>query len=333
MGINSPDYQIPSEVPVRTFEEVSERWEDKVLNGKKPKTQSTMKCELRKHLRPAFGSLAVEEITPQLVSEWVVKWCRSGLSVKSAKNLVITLNLIRKHAGLPYFPAKSVTYPSQSEAEQEPPCYTQEHVVAIVAAAKGWHKVYFATAAGTGLRAGELAGLRIETGDVDLGRKLIHVRRSVSEGKEQSPKSRNAYRWLPIDGELVSMLKAHIGDRRFGYAFQSHNGSPVRLNNILRRVLHPILKKLGIPKSGMHAFRHHRCSFLVEHNVPVAAIKQWLGHGSEQMIRRYTHHRPEYHSAILAKIPSVLSAQNQAEPALLVPNSPKTEVERKEKIA
>jgi integrase len=130
-----------------------------------------MKCELRKHLRPAFGSLSVEEITPQLVSEWAVKWCRPGLSVKSVKNLVITLNLIRKHAGLSYFPAKSVTYPSQSEAEKEQPCHMQDHAVAIVAAAKGWHKVYLATAAGTGLRAGELAGLRIETGDVDLGKK------------------------------------------------------------------------------------------------------------------------------------------------------------------
>jgi hypothetical protein len=82
MGINSPSYQIPSDTPAQTFEELSERWEDKVLNGKKPKTQSTMKCELRKHLRPAFGSLSVEDITPQLVSEWAVKWRRSGLSVK-----------------------------------------------------------------------------------------------------------------------------------------------------------------------------------------------------------------------------------------------------------
>ena len=60
MGINSPSYQIPSDTAAQTFEEVSERWEDKVLNGKKPKTQSTMKCELRKHLRPAFGSLSVQ---------------------------------------------------------------------------------------------------------------------------------------------------------------------------------------------------------------------------------------------------------------------------------
>jgi len=229
MGINSLSYQIPSDTPAQTFEELSEHWEDKVLNGKKPKTQSTMKCELRKHLRPAFGSLSVEEITPQLVSEWAVKWCRSGLSVKSVKNLIITLNLIRKYAGLPYFAAKSVTYPSQSEVEEEPPCYTQDHVVAIVAAAKGWQKVYFATAAGTGLRAGELAGLRIETGDVDLGKKLIHVQRSVSEGKEQSPRSRNAYRWLPIDEDLVAMLKAHIDDRRFGLCVpepQWHSSAP-----------------------------------------------------------------------------------------------------------
>src|ERR1019366_5050903 len=62
-----------------------------------------------------------------------------------------------------------------------------------------------------------LAGLRIETADVDFGRKLIHVRRSLFDGEEQSPKSRNPYHWVPIDDELAAMLKDHIGDRRFGY--------------------------------------------------------------------------------------------------------------------
>jgi hypothetical protein len=78
--------------------------------------------------------------------------------------------------------------------------------------------------------------------------------------------------------------------------------------------------------------RHHRCSFLVEHDVPVAAIKQWLGHGSEQMIRRYTHHRPEYHSAILAKIPSIFSVQNEPKPGLLVPNSPKLKLSERRRL-
>lgn len=109
MGINSPSYEIPSDSPLQSFDEVSQRWEENILSGKKPKTQSTMQCELRKHLRPAFKTLSVEEITPALVSDWAVRWCRSGLGVKSVKNLVITLNLILKYTGLPYFPAKSVT--------------------------------------------------------------------------------------------------------------------------------------------------------------------------------------------------------------------------------
>ena len=253
--------------------------------------------------------------------------------MKSIKNLVITLNMVRKYAGLPFFPAKSVAYPSNIKAEADVPCFSSEQVLNIVSEAKGWHKTYFATAALSGLRAGEEAGLRIETGDVDFVRKLIHVRRSVFDGEEQSPKSRNAYRWVPIDNELTAMLKAHVGDRKFGYVFQSRNGSPVRLNNILRRVLHPILRKLNIPMAGMHAFRHYRCSFLVENNVPVGVIKQWLGHGSEKMIQRYTHHRPEFHSAILAQLPSLLPAHSEGQTALLVPNSPTGQFDRDRGVA
>ena len=178
-----------------------------------------------------------------------------------------------------------------------------------------------------------LAGLRIETADVDFGRKLIHVRRSLFDGEEQSPKSRNAYHWVPIDDELAAMLKDHIGDRRFGYAFQSRRGSPVRLNNILRRVLHLLLRELNITIAGMHAFRHYRCSFLVEHNVPIPVIKQRIGNGSEKVIRRYTHHRPEYHSAILAQLPSALCAQNENKISLLVPNSSETQFDGRKGVA
>jgi integrase len=148
----------------------------------------------------------------------------------------------------------------------------------------------------------------------------------VFDGQEQSPKSHNAYRWIPIDDELAAMMKDHIGDRIFGYVFQSRRGSPVRLNNILRRVLHPLLRELNIPIAGMHAFRHYRCSFLVEHNVPIPVIKQWIGHGSEKMIRRYTHHRPEYHSAILAQLPSAFHPRKENRISLLVPDGPKNPI-------
>jgi len=71
-------------------------------------------------------------------------------------------------------------------------------------------------------------------------------------------------------------------------------------------MLHPLIAKLGIPQGGMHGFRHGRVSFLVENNTPVEVIKAWIGHGSERMIRRYTHLRPQYRSRVLASIPSLV---------------------------
>ena len=50
-------------------------------------------------------------------------------------------------------------------------------------------------------------------------------------------------------------------------------------------------------------------SFLVENNTPVEVIKAWIGHGSERMIRRYTHLRPPYRSRVLASIPSLIGSR------------------------
>jgi len=55
----------------------------------------------------------------------------------------------------------------------------------------------------------------------------------------------------------------------------------------------------------MHGFRHGRVSFLVENNTPVEVIKALMGHGSEAMVRRYTHLRPQYRSRVLASLPSL----------------------------
>ena len=75
--------------------------------------------------------------------------------------------------------------------------------------------------------------------------------------------------------------------------------------NVLKRHLHPLLKELGIQKCGLHAFRHGRVSFLVEHNVPLPMIRLWIGHGSDKMVARYTHARPEFHANEIAKLPSI----------------------------
>jgi integrase len=57
----------------------------------------------------------------------------------------------------------------------------------------------------------------------------------------------------------------------------------------------------------MHAFRHFRVSYLVQNETPLEIIKRWIGHGSEEMIRRYTHLHPTYRKKVIARIPSVFA--------------------------
>jgi len=297
-GANSPSYVIPS---TDLFAKRVAWWEENYLCRQKPSTQRTMKYHVRKYLLPKWSRHPVDCITAERVNEWIGEL--SHLSPLSQKHIVSTLCLILGRQ----FGRKKITYMSVKEEQEEAVCYTPEEMGSIIAQAQGMWKVLFATAAETGARAGELHGL--EVADIDFVRNIIHVRRSVWEGQKQSTKSRNANRAIDVQPSLITMLKDYLNGRQEGLVFPSKNGKPLRNNNVLRRRLHPILKALSIREGGMHGFRHGRVSFLVENNTPVDVIKAWIGHGSERMVRLYTHLRPQYRSRVLASIPSLVGSK------------------------
>ncbi len=153
------------------------------------------------------------------------------------------------------------------------------------------------------MRAGELYGLRVE--DVDFGRSIIHVRRSAWNGILQTPKTANSYRAIDVQPYVTEMLKQHLAGRETGLVFLSKRKTPLRNCLVLNKHLHPLLRKINIPRGGMHAFRHFRVSFLIQNETPLEIIKRWIGHGSEQMIHVYTHLHPTYRKEVIAKLPAV----------------------------
>jgi len=64
------------------------------------------------------------------------------------------------------------------------------------------------------------------------------------------------------------MLRQHVGEKRAGRVFEARNGSPISGQNILKRVLYPLLKRLELPKAGLHAFRHSRVTMLRKNGTP-----------------------------------------------------------------
>jgi integrase len=309
LGINTQEHLGRSLCIVLTFQQAADKYETGRLCDLKPSTRRSNEYHLRKYLCPCFGEMLLQDITADGVNEAVRTWAKKdALSRNTLRNLV---NTLRSVTGKDF--GKDIKYPSQVEVSDsgEAPCFTPNQMAQIIAATENAQmKAFFATASGTGMRSGELSGLRIE--DVDSKNGIISVRRSSWEGGEQTPKTRNAVRKIGIDGVLLRILREQIGQRKIGYVFQARNGNPLREGNILKRHLHPVLTKLSIPKCGLHAFRHGRVSFLVENNVPLPMIRLWIGHGSDRMVQRYTHARPEFHANVIAKLPSIANMQTEA---------------------
>lgn len=318
LGINTAAHLDRALQPVVLFSTKAEEWLEEMKNDAgteygrlKPSTYRTLASQVRLHLIPRFKNHAVADIGDAEVDELISGLAEMGRSKSTIKSILLSLGMVlgRRIESRAKLKALKALTPKKS---RDVLWFTMDEMRRIVAASTGRYKVLFALAAGTGCRAGEIYGLRVE--DVNLDRGFIVVKRSVWEGSEQSPKTENAYRTVGIDAGLAQMLREWVGDRKTGLLFPSEIGTPLRNNAVLEYGLHPVLKTLGISRRGMHAFRHGRVSMLVEAGVPIHTIKSWIGHGSEKMIEQYTHFRPEYHAGALALVPSVVLNCHQSPP-------------------
>jgi integrase len=149
----------------------------------------------------------------------------------------------------------------------------------------------FATALYTGMRQGELLGLRWP--DVDLDAGTMRVRQAVQkiDGAWQfvEPKSANGRRTVPLCQPAIDVLRqqkdqvrtmrahADMAWQEYGLVFPSALGTPLDSSNVthhLQRQLHVA----GLPHVTFHALRHTCGSLLHQEGVPARTIMEILGH-------------------------------------------------------
>jgi integrase len=172
-----------------------------------------------------------------------------------------------------------------------PRFFSIEEVQCILASAPEPYHTFYWLAVETGMRAGELCGLRVC--DFDLERGLVGVRQSVWRGKVQSPKSENAMRCFALSPRLL----AHIADslKRWkpnekGLVFATRNGTPWDANLLVKRKLYPLLDSLRIARGGLHAFRHTNSTLMDHLGVPLRLRQERLGHSDSSLtLDVYTH--------------------------------------------
>jgi integrase len=321
-GINTEAHFIRTTRPGRSFAEEAEWWKDNRLSLFKPSCQETMGGHIDKYLLPRFGQLSLDSIEERQVQEFIAQLNRteylSGrkrkrLSPKSIRNIIGVLKLI---LGGKVWREWKLSLPESPVKEQR--YFTPAEMLQIINAATGQWKPLFATLASTGLRAGEAFGLHVE--DLDLSAGRIFVRRSIWRGQEVTVKTKRGYRVVNIELALAEMLKQHLKGRVSGRVFQTTKGTPFSKDGV-RRKLQTILRKLGLEKGGLHAFRHGRVSILQANGVPGDLVKEWVGHSSLRTTSRYTHFRDEYRQQVVNEV-GLLSG-NRKENCSDGPNGPK----------
>lgn len=154
--------------------------------------------------------------------------------------------------------------------------------------------VIFETAVFTGLRRGELAGLR--WADVDLTRRELVVRqqrvqlgKAVIEGaiKTDSGQDRRVSLGDEAIGALVAWRLRQDQERAAwaeawtdtGYVFTRENGEPVRPAHI-SRVFDDLVNASGLPDATFHSLRHVHASLLLSAGVPLGVVSKRLGHST-----------------------------------------------------
>lgn len=316
IGVNTPEHleRAMQINPVVTFGQRVEwcRRYHKAWTDGKPSSVLSMESILTKHILPRFGSLPLDSLDETAVQEFVADLKRMTFEMRkpngdriktyklSRKTILNLVGVVKLVLGKKVWITWELDLGKPDHPQQR--YFTEAQLKQIIGGAEGQYRVLFALLAGTGMRIGEASGLHIA--DMDLDNCVIHVRRGVWNGREQAPKTINAVREIDIDPGLAEMLRQHIGEKSAGRVFEARNGSPISGQNILKRVLHPLLKRLGIPKAGLHAFRHSRVTMLRKNGTPEDLQKQWIGHSSLRTTDRYshTHEELEYRRLAASKV-------------------------------
>src|SRR5439155_17756786 len=131
---------------------------------------------------------------------------------------------------------------------------------ALLDAASPRYRLVLETAIFTGVRRGELLGLR--WCDVDLEAGEIHVRNQLGrDGKLTEPKTAAAKRTIPLVAGLARRFAQHRQHSPFNqqsdFVFVTGTGKPLEGRNLLKRGLKPALKAAGLVGDGQPSVRLH----------------------------------------------------------------------------
>jgi integrase len=304
----------------RSFEQVVEGWQATWLDLE-PKTQAGYRAILNRHVLPRWCGVRIGAVSPEAIQEWINDLARERHAntvrrIYSVLRAVLKVAVERRY--LLANPCDAVKLPrAPAVATGERVILSADEVVALAEAITPRYRLLIYAAAYTGLRAGELGGLRRR--DVDLLHGFLNVEQALKDvsghlmfGPTKTAKARQ----VGMAKFLVGMFAKHLEASDGGpdaLVFTGPGGGPLRHANFYRRHFKPAVAAVLPPaKHGLrfHDLRHTCASLLIAAEAHPKAIQDHLGHKDIQTtFNVYGHLLPSAREALAAALDGVYEGE------------------------
>lgn len=270
-----------------------------------------------RRLNPTLGDLRLTQLRRPVLERTLAGLTYKGkaLAPSTLAGTHAVLAMILKGAvvdgHLAVSPLAGVKPPSVPRREVA--VFDEKQLRALLAKA-GDYRELFTVAIGTGMRQGEMFGLR--RARVDFLRRTISVEEQVVSGPGRpaaltstlkTPASR---RRLPVSDAVVQGLSRLVeADPGVDVFFRSTRGGLWRRQTFNEVVWKPALTRAGLPDVGFHALRHSYASHLIAAGLHPRVIQARMGHASiVETMGTYGHLFPDGDDATRVALDSLFEA-------------------------
>ena len=264
-----------------------------------------------------IAGMALQKVTPTMVQELynlLTPDCAKKLHVllHGAMQKAFELGMVRKNVIAFVKPPRVI--------RQEKGIFTSEELKSMMQLAESDPKLqpyslFLLLAINTGMRRGELLGLR--WCDVDMEEHSIFIRRqihSLSSGAIliDTPKTAAGKRKISIPTKVLQKLEAAkaalpAAETEQSFIFKNRAGNPMRPEAI-EKMWKYLMTLSGFPYRNFHCLRHTHATLLLANGIPIIEVSRRLGHSSvTQTLDMYGHAIPSYDKTIAEKIDAIYS--------------------------
>jgi integrase len=307
-------------------------WMDSWLeNYKKPpnvklSTYVSYEMLIRQHVKPSLGKVLLTDLKPDMMQKFFNDKFSSGrvdgkggLSSKTLRNIYNMLHECLKQAMINGHVNKNVCEAisvPKSTFEKDIKVLSNDEQQALLHAVEHERlRCAYYLLLGTGMRLGELLGLKWDCVDLDLG--MIKIRQTLNRLKTldsdsptktklifQTPKSASGKRDIPLTRNIINELIAHKSKQQAEKElaegiYQDNNlvfccalGTPIDPRSLIRN-LHNLCGKNKLRRISVHSLRHTFATRLLEANQHPKVVQELLGHANISMtLDTYSHVLP-----------------------------------------